>query len=60
MAAYGTNRFTNIVFAEDEDGSPWEPLSVEAGFPEGSNVATVFVHSDMINTQGMHSPVENA
>jgi hypothetical protein len=29
-------------FAEDEEGSPWEPLSVERGMPNGSSVVTLF------------------
>jgi hypothetical protein len=29
-------------FAEDEAGSPWEPLSVERGFPPGTSTVTVF------------------
>jgi hypothetical protein len=29
-------------FAEDEAGSPWEPLSVERGFPAGTSTVTVF------------------
>lgn len=29
-------------FAEDEDGSPWEPLSVERGFPAGTSTVTLF------------------
>jgi hypothetical protein len=29
-------------FAEDESGSPWEPLSVERGFPEGASTVTLF------------------
>jgi hypothetical protein len=32
-------------FAEDEDGSPWEPLSVERGFPAGSSTVTLFAGS---------------
>lgn len=28
--------------AEDEEGSPWEPLSVERGIPEGLSAVTVF------------------
>ncbi len=50
MAIYGANRYTNIVFAEDEDGIPegWESLSVERGFPKGSNVVTIhFVNATM-------------
>jgi len=29
-------------FAEDEDGSPWEPLSVERGFAPGTSTVTLF------------------
>jgi hypothetical protein len=29
-------------FAEDEAGSPWEPLSVERGFPPGVSTVTLF------------------
>jgi len=29
-------------FAEDEAGSPWESLSVERGFPEGTSTVTLF------------------
>ena len=29
-------------FAEDEAGSPWEPMSVERGLPEGANAVTLF------------------
>ena len=29
-------------FAEDEAGSPWEPLSVERGLPEGTSAVTLF------------------
>jgi len=29
-------------FAEDEPGSPWEPLSVERGFQEGTSTVTLF------------------
>jgi hypothetical protein len=29
-------------FAEDEDGSPWEPLSVERGWPAGTSTVTLF------------------
>jgi hypothetical protein len=28
-------------FAEDEDGSPWEPLSVERGWPAGTSTVTL-------------------
>jgi hypothetical protein len=43
MAVVGQpGRFTNPVFAEAEDRSPWEPLSVERGFGRGANVLTAF------------------
>ena len=29
-------------FAEDEEGSPWEPLAVERGVPEGTSAVTLF------------------
>jgi thiol-disulfide isomerase/thioredoxin len=29
-------------FPEDEEGSPWEPLSVERGLPEGTSAVTLF------------------
>jgi hypothetical protein len=43
MSLYGANRYTNIVFAEDEDAIPrgWESLSVERGFAKGSNVVSL-------------------
>jgi hypothetical protein len=44
MALYGgASRYTNVVFAEDEEGLPtdWEPLNKERGFPRGSNTVTV-------------------
>jgi len=44
MAIYGGSaRYTNVVFAEDEDGLPsnWKPLNVERGFTRGTNTVTV-------------------
>ncbi|HEX6380064.1 MAG TPA: thioredoxin family protein, partial [Acidimicrobiia bacterium] len=37
----GPGKYT-FCFAEDEAGSPWEPLSVERGFPEGTSTVTLF------------------
>jgi hypothetical protein len=39
----GPARYTGLVFAEDEAGLPhdWLPLSVERGFPPGTNTVTV-------------------
>ena len=55
MAIYGgPARFTNIVFAEDEEGLPstWKTLGVEQGFPPGSNVVTVYAVSSTTNIPG--------
>ena len=44
MALFGgASRYTNVVFAEDEEGLPpdWKPLNVERGFPRGTNTVTV-------------------
>jgi hypothetical protein len=45
----GTDRSTfghpgklGFCFAEDEEGSPWEPLSVELGFAPGANTVTAW------------------
>jgi len=40
----GPGKYT-FCFAEDEAGSPWEPLSVERGVPEGRSAVTVFAGS---------------
>lgn len=46
MAIFGgSNRYANVVFAEDEEGLPegWEPLNVSYfGYPRGSN--TIAIH----------------
>jgi thiol-disulfide isomerase/thioredoxin len=41
-AAHGNPGKYTFCFAEDEDGSPWEPLSVERGFPPGASTVTVY------------------
>jgi hypothetical protein len=51
MALYGQGKYTNAVFAEDEDASPWKSLSLERGFPKGSNVVTVVPVSGAANIQ---------
>jgi hypothetical protein len=56
MAIYGgASRYTNIVFAEDEDGIPkgWEPLNASYwGYPRGSNTLTVFPVTGQVNISG--------
>lgn len=52
MAQFGAMRFTNAVFAEDEEGLPpgWEPLSVEYfGIPRGTNSLTFYTVSSATN-----------
>ena len=50
----GSGRYTNIVFAEDEDGLPlgWEPLNVEQGFTRGSNTVTAYAVCGATNVSG--------
>ncbi len=54
----GPARYTNIVFAEDEDGSPWLPLHVERGFPRETNVVTVYSVSSTSNVNGKLADTE--
>ena len=44
MAAYGSMRFTNAVFAEADDALPesWLPIACDFGCPAGRNSVTVF------------------
>jgi len=41
-ATFGQPGKYTFCFAEDEAGSPWEPLSVERGLPPGASAVTVF------------------
>jgi hypothetical protein len=52
MAMFGGMRYTNAVFAEDEDGLPagWEPVCREHfDLPRGSNAVTVYVATGASN-----------
>ncbi len=63
MAIFGgANRYTNIVFAEDEDGIPaaWKSLSVEQGFSAEKNVVTVFVGEGTVNINTASTSTEEA
>ncbi len=53
----GPARYASIVFAEDEDNLPsdWEPLSVEQGFPRGSNAVTTYAVAGTTNVLGGES-----
>jgi hypothetical protein len=41
-ATYGNPGKLGFCFAEDEEGSPWEPLSVALGAAPGANAVTLF------------------
>ncbi len=41
-ATHGNPGKLGFCFAEDEEGSPWEPLSVALGAPPGTNTVTLF------------------
>jgi hypothetical protein len=51
MAIYGGMRYTNAVFAEDEEGIPegWTSLSVDRGFAKDANIVTAMGMSSMQN-----------
>jgi len=55
MAIHGSPaRYTNVVFAEDENGVPegWKSLAEERGFPKGSNVVTADTNMGTVNLSG--------
>ena len=67
MSQFGGMRYTNAVFAEDEEGLPpgWEPLSVEYfGVPPGANSLAVCTVSSAVNITrrgtGKETPEEEA
>jgi hypothetical protein len=41
MSTFGAPSKYSYCVAENEDGNPWEPLSVERGFPAGATTVTV-------------------
>ncbi len=51
MALLGHPGKFSFCLAEDEDSSPWEPLSVSLGYPEGSSAVTI------VGTEAPHSVV---
>ena len=67
MSQFGGMRYTNAVFAEDEEGLPpgWEPLSVEYfGAPRGANSLAFYTVSSATNITrrgtGKETPEEEA
>jgi hypothetical protein len=53
----GPSRYTNVIFAEDEEGLPkdWEPLHVEKGFSKGANVITIHAVATATNITTIHA-----
>lgn len=52
MAQFGGMRYTNAVFAEDEEHLPpdWEPINVEyLGYPRGTNTVAVTIAGGVAN-----------
>ena len=46
-ATFGTPAKYGFCFAEDEAGSPWEPLSVERGFAADASTVTLFAGGEV-------------
>ena len=43
--------YTNIVIAENEQASPWQPFSVQKGFKPGDSVVSIFTGWGMISAK---------
>jgi len=50
MGVIGNPGKYSLVIGEDEEASPWEPLSVERGFKKEDNTITVFFPNTFIQT----------
>jgi hypothetical protein len=50
MGVIGNPGKYSLVIGEDEEASPWEPLSVERGFRKEDNTVTVFFPNTFIQT----------
>ena len=63
MAIWGAMRYTNVVFAEDEDGLPegWEPHATERhGYDRGTNSVSVVFASGVTNVRRRSARKETA
>ncbi len=59
MATHGQpGRYTGLVIAEDEDQSPWEPVSAERGLAKGTNAVTAFGTMGSLNTCCLYASTE--
>ena len=45
----------NLCFGENEEQNPWEPYSVDRGFPKGTNTITLFGIGGFTNLADLHS-----
>jgi hypothetical protein len=50
MGVIGNPGKYSLVIGEDEEASPWEPLSIERGFDKEDNTVTVFFPNTFIQT----------
>lgn len=50
MGVIGNPGKYSLVIGEDEEASPWEPLSVERGFAKDDNTITVFFPNTFVQT----------
>jgi hypothetical protein len=50
MGVIGNPGKYSLVIGEDEEASPWEPLSVERGFKKEDNTVTIFFPNTFIQT----------
>ncbi|HLI53263.1 MAG TPA: thioredoxin family protein [Acidimicrobiales bacterium] len=57
-ATFGNPAKTGLCFAEDEEGSPWEPLAEARGAPAGASAVTVFAGGGvrMVTDQKARTP----
>jgi hypothetical protein len=54
MGAQGNNfAYTSVTFAENEEGSPWEPYHVQHGFRPDESTATIFYVWGNVWTEGL-------
>ena len=66
MGVIGNPMKYSLVLGENEEESPWEPLSVERGFQKGENTLTVFFPNSYMqavptetDAQGLASAMQN-
>jgi hypothetical protein len=54
MGAQGNNfSYNNLTFAENEEGSPWQPYHVQQGFEPGESTVSIFYVWGNVWTEGL-------